>query len=126
MYPIRGSTERGGIASPRTFALPAVGAVSPSHKRIEVVLPAPFGRRRPNVTPRGTVSVRSRSASILPNDFESPLHTIAEPGFASGLAIAPASLLADYKGMERTAGMTASARAAAEVLPPRAVVFDVI
>src|SRR3972149_3020365 len=84
---MRGRTARGGVGSPRTWALPAVGAVRPSQRRREVVLPAPFGPRSPNVTPLGTVRVRSWSASILPKDFERPLHAMAEP-----LAAGPAGI----------------------------------
>src|SRR4029453_9165249 len=52
---------------PATDALPLVGAISPHSILIVVVLPAPFGPRKPNICPRVTVSDRLTTASMSPN-----------------------------------------------------------
>jgi len=79
MYPIRGRTARGGMSKPRTFAVPEFGAVSPSQMRSSVVFPAPFGPRRPKVTPEGISRDTPASASTSPKRFTSPSHVTAGP-----------------------------------------------
>ena len=51
---------------PRIEALPAVGRISSITVRIVVVLPAPFGPRKPNTSPRWTSRSRSISALTSP------------------------------------------------------------
>src|SRR5579863_7337248 len=51
---------------PRTNASPLVGLARPRSILIEVLLPAPFGPRKPKISPRGTVKVKSRTATLPP------------------------------------------------------------
>src|SRR5450759_1346593 len=50
---------------PKTLALPEVGRMRSSSVRIVVVLPAPFGPRKPNTSPCPT----ARSTSMIPRCF---------------------------------------------------------
>src|SRR6185437_10965664 len=50
-------------------ALPDVGATRPRSIRRVVVLPAPFGPRKPTMDPRCTVKLRSSTATMLPKRF---------------------------------------------------------
>ena len=56
---------------------PAVGVTSPSSILTEVVLPAPFCPRKPNTSPRETVSVRSWTATRCPKTLRSPWVSMA-------------------------------------------------
>jgi hypothetical protein len=49
-----------------TFALPAVGASSPTIIRIVVDFPAPLGPRKPVTIPGRTVKVTSSTATFSP------------------------------------------------------------
>src|SRR3712207_6955689 len=49
------------LAEPSTSTRPRVGATSPSSMRMVVVLPAPLGPRKPQISPRSTVNDRLRS-----------------------------------------------------------------
>src|SRR4051794_19930322 len=51
---------------------PADAPVRPSSMRISVVLPAPFGPRKPNATPAGTCSSTSWTAVRSPKRLVSP------------------------------------------------------
>ena len=62
--PIRLSAEVPG--EPSTENEPAVGRARPSKMRISVVLPAPFGPRKPNAQPRGTARSMPSTATREP------------------------------------------------------------
>ena len=53
-------------------ALPAVGRINPSSRRIVVDLPAPLGPRNPNTSPGATVMLRSSTATTRPNRLVRP------------------------------------------------------
>src|SRR5215468_10272433 len=46
---------------------PEVGGMKPVTMRMVVDLPAPFGPRKPNTSPRSTVNETSFTASLVPN-----------------------------------------------------------
>jgi hypothetical protein len=77
--PIRSMTagSRSGTGSPKSRIVPAVACASPSSIRIVVVLPDPFGPRKPCTPPAGTARSRSRTATRRPrrerNSLRSPL-----------------------------------------------------
>ena len=50
-------------------AAPAVGLSRPSSMRIVVVLPAPFGPRKPKIAPRSTVKLTRSTAAKSPNSL---------------------------------------------------------
>ena len=54
---------------PAIVASPRVGSASPSRIRSVVVLPAPFGPRKPVIRPLGTSKERSSTAVARPNRF---------------------------------------------------------
>src|ERR1043166_1527290 len=58
-------------------AVPAVGVTRPSKILTVVVLPAPFGPRKPNTSPGCTVSERSCTATRRPYSLRSPTISIA-------------------------------------------------
>ena len=58
----RTSTLSLRVSSPKTSARPPVGRMNPSSVRMVVVLPAPFGPRKPKTSPGKT----SRSTSLMP------------------------------------------------------------
>ncbi len=62
---------------PATSALPPVGLASVQSMLIVVVLPAPFGPRKPNTSPAATSKLTPRTASSSPKDFLNPLTLIA-------------------------------------------------
>ena len=72
-YPVRACTAtRSRQASrPCTRAEPAVGRRNPISSRSVVVLPAPFGPRKPSTSPARTSSVSRSSASSRPYRFVS-------------------------------------------------------
>src|SRR5919199_6169490 len=74
-YPTRRLTSRGSwpTSKPATSADPLVGRTRPVSMRMVVVLPAPFGPRKPNTWPAATSSVTSRTATNLPKRLVSPL-----------------------------------------------------
>ena len=59
-------------SKPATVAPPAVGLASVQRILIVVDLPAPFGPRKPNVSPACTVRSRPRTASTSPYRLTSP------------------------------------------------------
>jgi hypothetical protein len=61
---------------PLIAALPVVGAISPASMRTLVVLPAPFGPRRPKISPSPTVKVRSWTAVSVPKTLPRPVVSI--------------------------------------------------
>src|SRR5262245_37072383 len=54
---------------PATNAAPDVGRASVHSTLIVVVLPAPFGPRKPNTSPGATSKLTPRTASTSPKDF---------------------------------------------------------
>src|SRR5439155_4604803 len=70
--PIRRRTSDGATttSNPPTDAVPPVGRASVQSTEIVVVLPAPFGPRKPNVSPSSTVKPMPRTASISSYRFE--------------------------------------------------------
>ena len=74
-------TSRSGRISasyrrPPTRARPEVGAARPRMIRMVVVLPAPFGPRKPVTWPGRTVKLRSSTAVTGPNRLVSPSTSI--------------------------------------------------
>jgi hypothetical protein len=63
----------------RMRAAPPWGWRRVARMRTVVVLPAPFGPRRPRISPRSTVSVRRSRASRSPNRRETASHSMAGP-----------------------------------------------
>src|SRR5258705_13503711 len=59
-------------------AVPAVGWSSPRITRMVVVLPAPFGPRKPVTMPGSTEQVRSSTARIRPNTLVRPANSIID------------------------------------------------
>src|SRR5947209_16344066 len=72
-------TRSGSCTTSRssTRAVPSVGLTCPVRIRSIVVLPAPFGPKRPKNSPRSTVSWMPFSASTVPYRFVSPEASIA-------------------------------------------------
>src|ERR1035438_3389809 len=52
--------------SPRISISPAEGSSSPVRQPMVVLLPEPFGPRKPNIEPLGTASERSSTATTVP------------------------------------------------------------
>ena len=67
-YPIRArsSAPPARTSSPSTSARPRSGRSRSRSSRIVVVLPAPFGPRKPKISPRGTVRSRSTTPGVAP------------------------------------------------------------
>ena len=61
----RGNSD--GTSAPRTRTDPAVERTRPNRHRIVVVLPAPFGPRKPNTPPAGTSRSRPATATAVPD-----------------------------------------------------------
>src|SRR6267143_2629894 len=79
--------RRSPTGLPSSQPSPDDGLRRPSSSFTEVVLPAPFGPRNPNTSPRGTVIDRLERATVLPNFFDRLTVWIAgEPEAASGEA----------------------------------------
>src|SRR5579859_1869287 len=81
-WPARPIERRTAAASrtrswPSTRARPASGSSSVVRMRKAVVLPAPFGPRRPSTVPCGTDGSMPRSARTSPNDLVNPSTKIA-------------------------------------------------
>lgn len=53
-------------SNPATRAVPEVAGMKQESIRMVVVLPAPFWPRKPTISPRFTVKVRSRTAARPP------------------------------------------------------------
>src|SRR5437764_387676 len=65
------STPLSGVSGmPATIAVPELGAISVASVRTVVVLPAPFGPRKPKTSPWPTLNDRSSKARRSPNRFE--------------------------------------------------------
>src|SRR5580704_10433488 len=62
----RMSSGRVDTSKPATLPLPELGASNPHRMRIVVDLPAPFGPRKPKISPRWTSSVTSFTATKSP------------------------------------------------------------
>ncbi len=74
---------RSAYRRPPIVAVPAVGATSPSSVRRVVVLPAPFGPRKPVTRPGRTVKDRSDTAVTCPNRFVRPRTSTTRSGEVS-------------------------------------------
>ena len=66
-----------GPSPPSTECVPEVGNTSPSSIRIVVVLPEPFGPRKPYTDPAGTARSRESTAVAAPKRLVSPADAIA-------------------------------------------------
>ncbi len=71
--------SRPRYGTPSNVAVPEVGVTSPSSMRRDVVLPAPFGPRKPVTTPGSTVKLRSSTACTSPNRLVAPRNSIVVP-----------------------------------------------
>jgi hypothetical protein len=79
----------GVSGSPATTADPDVGAISVPSVRTVVVLPAPFGPRKPNTSPCPISKLTSANATLSPNVLPRPLtDTAAASVFRSWLSTA--------------------------------------
>src|SRR5664280_653553 len=76
--------------APRTRPSPADGRVSPSSNFTTVVLPAPFGPRKPKTSPRRTVMVSPARATVRRNSLRS-----SRVSMANSPALPPATLAVD-------------------------------
>src|SRR6202522_1262454 len=77
---------------PATLAEPVVGSARVHRILMVVDLPAPFGPRKPNVSPAATSKSMPRTASISPYFLVSALTEIALTEIAGGIAVTPACL----------------------------------
>src|SRR6266704_4114880 len=70
-YPIsrRASMGCSTISKPPTVTVPSVGGMKPVIIRMVVDLPAPFGPRKPNTSPRSTENDTPSTARFGPNVF---------------------------------------------------------
>jgi hypothetical protein len=59
------------------WAVPVLGRIRPSSKRIVVDLPAPLGPRKPNISPGATVRLRLSTATMRPKCLVMPSIWIA-------------------------------------------------
>src|SRR3954465_4461117 len=70
--------------SPRISMDPLVGSSSPVRQPIVVLLPDPFGPRKPNIDPLGTSSERFSTATTVPycfTRFEMRIASTSGPSF---------------------------------------------
>ena len=66
--------------APSTVPLPDVGATRPSNNFSDVVLPAPFGPKKPKTSPRGTARDKPATATLRPNSRRNAAVSIAYSG----------------------------------------------
>ena len=66
--------------APSTVPLPDVGATRPSSSFSDVVLPAPFGPKKPKTSPRGTARDKPATATLRPNSRRNAAVSIAYSG----------------------------------------------
>ena len=71
MYPMLALICSGWVrmSKPATLPRPAVGVRMPQSIRMVVDLPAPFGPRKPKISPRATWKLMRSTATKLPNRF---------------------------------------------------------
>src|ERR1700730_8634017 len=62
---------------PSSRAVPASARISPSRTLMVVVLPDPFGPRKPCTSPDATDRSSPSRAQVRPNDFRRPVTSIA-------------------------------------------------
>src|SRR5215471_16931732 len=62
---------------PRSSIAPEVGSSSPVMQPMVVLLPLPFGPRKPNIAPAGTASDRFSTATLAPYFFTTLVRRIA-------------------------------------------------
>ena len=118
---LRIATAFSGLSEmPATTAEPADGAISVPSVRTVVVLPAPFGPRKPNTSPQPTLNETSPKAVRSPKRLVNPSTVIASSPSASrrsGTVDAPArnrAIAATCSG-ERSAGSRAIAGASSSI-----------
>src|SRR3954453_6768254 len=70
-------------------AVPDVGRMRPSSIRSVVVLPAPFGPRKPVMRPGSTTKSRSWTAVKSPNRLERPRTSMRAPDAGAGVMSRP-------------------------------------
>jgi hypothetical protein len=75
------------MSSPRQVPLPASGVSSPHSMRIVVVLPLPFGPRKPQMRPRATRSATSSTTVRRSKRLVRPRTSIAQPLSVEGVSI---------------------------------------
>src|SRR5262249_56270842 len=81
---------------------PDVGGKMRARMRIVVVFPAPFGPRKPTISPRATRKEMPRTASTEPNDLvRSRTAIIGSPGTTSALCVPAAGVVKPAVGSER-------------------------
>src|SRR5205823_1991156 len=89
---------------------PLVGRTRPSRILTVVVLPAPFGPRKPKPSPGCTLSVRSCSATVRPYSLRRPTISSAGAGSRStAVAISPLGLVETAGNALQVAGLQAVA-----------------
>src|SRR5688572_25455045 len=96
------------------LARPDEGTRIPMSMRMEVVLPAPFGPRKPNTSPPATEKVRSRTATNSPYCFPRPSNWITATTLTERQDCTPN--IAEPAPRHPNGGPVASAHAS----PPRA------
>src|SRR5437879_884196 len=77
MAPISPNRFGHGTRSPKTNDSPRSGRSSPSSNRMVVVLPAPFGPKKPKTSPSSIVRLRSSTAARPPKRLVSPCSRMA-------------------------------------------------
>src|SRR5215471_18877524 len=96
-------------SDPATVALPAVGRSSVVSIRRVVVLPAPFGPRKPTISPSSTVrstprtasTVRFRLRNVRARPSASIIGILASFLFLDGLFLASTGLVVRQPGQDR-------------------------
>src|SRR5919109_2236805 len=110
---MRRRVRRWPMGLPRSHASPDVLVSRPSSSFTAVVLPAPFGPRKPNTSPRGTVMLRPASATVLPKRFERS--TVWTAGMAAAAPSGDAAAVA-FSSITSAIGLRLNAWALLEVI----------
>ena len=77
---MRARAPRVPSGAPSTVPAPPLGSIRPRSILSDVVLPAPFGPRKPNTSPRRIASDRSATATVRSNRLRSDSVSIARSG----------------------------------------------
>src|SRR5579871_419885 len=88
------------MSKPRQVPLPSSGRSSPQSMRMVVVLPEPFGPRKPQTSPSGTAMSTWSTATLAPKRLVSPFTSIARGAAIATLQRPDVDRLA---GMDRRA-----------------------
>src|SRR5512142_521866 len=89
-----------GTRRPINVAVPPLGAMRPVSILIVVVLPAPFGPRKPKISPRFTSKLTAFTASTF-TDLKKPVKKVFERSFTS-MSASPIALLRGRRGLVRS------------------------